>query len=143
MPTPSGDGSSSVSIHTAMAEVPNGGLRQSQPVTSSGQLDHAPDHGDLSESLAKTMVTSSKDAMGFLFQAAAQNDVDSRSDDDDLTGGPSNPQDALSDAASPELYPQAQLPPHVSKETLGLWNKHRFVVQGWYSASEAIAYLQL
>lgn len=102
--------------------------------------------GDLSESLAKTMVTSSKDAMGLLFQAADQPENDSTSDDDEseepmdvIPAG----RDGKSDATSPLLSSESRLPSQFSEEKLALWNRHRFVVQGWFSAHEAISYLQL
>lgn len=103
------------------------------------------DAGNFSDNLAKTMVTSSKDAIGLLFQAAEQNESDSRSndEDDDPAGLQLASRDGFSDAASPLMYCEAQLPPQLSKETLALWNQHRFVVQGWFSAMEAISYLQL
>ena len=106
--------------------------------------------GDLSDTLAKTVVTSSKDAIGLLFQAAEQHDTDSRSEDDDDdndndndAGNFSARRDGVSETTSPLMYSEAQLPPQLSEESLALWKRHRFVVQGWFSAVEAISYLQL
>ena len=108
-----------------------------------GPPEQTPGSGDLSETLAKTMVTSSKDAIGLLFQAAHSNDADSKSDEDEPARVVQGSWEGTSDAASPLMYSEAQLPPQLSKETVALWNKHRFVVQGWFSAHEAISYLQL
>ena len=105
--------------------------------------------GDFSDTLAKTVVTSSKDAIGLLFRAAEQSDTDSRSEDDDdnndddSAGTFSARWDGVSETTSPLMYSGAQLPPQFSEESLALWKRHRFVVQGWFSAVEAISYLQL
>lgn len=97
----------------------------------------------LSKNLAKTMVTSSRDAIGLLFEAADQNEDDFRSDNDETMPTPTASRDNLSGATSPYMHFDAQLPPQLSQETLALWNRHRFVVQGWFTALEAISYLQL
>lgn len=107
--------------------------------------------GDLHTDMVKTFVTSSSDAMGLLFQAAEQNDSDSDTDDGARNARETGPASAarrlgedFSDAAtSPWMSTEAQLPPQLTKETLALWNKHRFVVQGWFSAFEAISYIEL
>lgn len=107
--------------------------------------------GDLHTDVVKTFVTSSTDAMGLLFQAADGNDSDSDTDRDSanvrdgmLPGLSRRLGDDLSDTAtSPWMSSEAQLPPQLTKETLAVWNKHRFVVQGWFSAFEAISYLEL
>lgn len=106
---------------------------------------------DLRTDVVKTFVTSSTDAMGLLFQAAEQNDSDSDTDrdashvrDGGLRGASRRLGDDFSEAAtSPWMSSEAPLPPQLTKETLALWNKHRFVAQGWFSAFEAISYIEL
>lgn len=129
------------------------------PATDAGEQDT---HGRMPEAtqlnrpanlhrgVVQTFVTSSTDAMGLLFQAAEQNDSDSDTDQDATNSGhghlPASSRrlgDDLSDTASPYMSSETQLPPHLTKETLALWNQHRFVLQGWFSAFEAISYLEL
>ncbi|KAK5169338.1 zinc finger transcriptional activator [Saxophila tyrrhenica] len=126
--------------------MPTSDPRQHAP-TAQERVTEPPIPGDISNNLAKTMVTSSKDAIGLLFQAADQIDTDSRSDDDDEDDD--SPADHLSashngtsDAATPLMHMERRLPPQLSNETIALWNKHRFVVQGWFSAFEAISYFE-
>jgi hypothetical protein len=138
--------------------------RMSQPGPTSGTATGSAEHeqrampdraqqtrpDDLQTEVVKTFVTSSNDAMGLLFQAAEENESDSDTDRDASNGRVGNSmntfqrRDDFSDAAaSPWISSEAQLPPQLTRETLAVWNKHRFVMQGWFSAFEAISYVEL
>jgi hypothetical protein len=145
-----------------VSSAPSARMSQSGPIsgTAAGSVEHEqramPDRAqqarpdDLQTEVVKTFVTSSNDAMGLLFQAA-QNDSDSDTDRDAFNGRDGNSMntfqrrgDDFSDAAtSPWISSEAQLPPQLTRETLAVWNKHRFVMQGWFSAFEAISYVEL
>lgn len=96
----------------------------------------------LQRDVMQTFVTNSKDAIGLLFRAAEQ--IDSEDSDEQQHDG-----DFLGDgsAAAGSIYniqsPSMPSPGIASTETLDLWDQHRFVRQGWFTAREAVTYLEL
>lgn len=106
-----------------------------------GQLEQGrtPDVADgtsqLDSDVMRAVVTSSRDAIGLLFSAA------DHEEDDAATDGSEPGVDA--DDASMGLSPGLPLPSWLSPSTLGLWQKHRFVMQGWFTAHQAVMYMEL
>ena len=99
---------------------------------------------ELGAEVVQTAVTSSRDAIGLLFKAAAHDSTDAQEEDEDggdSSDGPRGAGDVLSPYATPSqsVNGSRSIPP----ELLALWSKHRFVRQGWFTAHEAIAFIQL
>lgn len=102
--------------------------------------------GDLGAEVVQTVVTSSRDAIGLLFKAAARDSTDGQdADDDDDEGVVGDETRGAGGILSPYATPDqnASHSRSISPELLALWNKHRFVRQGWFTAYEAIAFIQL
>lgn len=111
----------------------------------------------IDDRVMRTIVTSSNDALGLLFQAveernpAARRDsqgrrFDGESDSDNLRGHGSpnqhrTPRSVFSASMSAQNPPEQLSSP--TPELLKLWNRCRFVKQGWFSAREAITYIDL
>lgn len=90
---------------------------------------------DLQSDVLQTFVTSSRDAVGLLFRAAEQNDSDSSDEQSGLDNArQENMLGSVYSMPSPAL---------ASNETLSLWEKHRFVRQGWFTPREAVSYIEL
>jgi hypothetical protein len=88
-----------------------------------------------------TVVSSTKDALGLLFKAAEHQESDSDDPDDPtLAVGPrDSPASAHTSYVHVPVVPCRLSKP--SKSVIDLWNKHRFVRQGWFSATEAVTYI--
>ncbi|KAL2070138.1 hypothetical protein VTL71DRAFT_14818 [Oculimacula yallundae] len=115
-----------------------------------GSLDgNATRPNDMSEKLMRTVVTSSNDALGLLFQAVEQQnhggDNGGRIDGD--TGGDMTeisqhrtPQSVASMATGTLQQESLSV---AEPEVLNLWGRCRFVRMGWFSAREAITFVDL
>lgn len=108
----------------------------------------------------RTVVSSSNDALGLLFEAVEQEQNGSFSGDlqaleTNTDGGypdgshashhPAqhvSPYSVMSTASKPGPILQEQLS-SATPEILRLWNRCRFVKQGWFTAREAITYIDL
>lgn len=92
----------------------------------------------------QTVVSSSKDALGLLFKAAEQQETDSdeQSDRHVTARAYDNPASALTSNVNPSMIPPSTLS-KPTKAVIQLWNQHRFVRQGWFSAVEAVTYVDL
>lgn len=87
----------------------------------------------------QTVVASSSDAVGLLFGAANSSDSegsDGAGDEPPSYGSVPKQSISGSSAFSPSLNTREP----VSADVLELWNQHRFVRQGWFTAREAVAY---
>ncbi|KAF7195985.1 Transcriptional activator ARO80 [Pseudocercospora fuligena] len=95
---------------------------------------------NLEADMVRRTVTTSKDAVGLLFTAAEPHISDSNEDDEESQDHcvSNAPLDTVSSAASPMVA----LPKHLSQDTIALWENHRFIRQGWFTAFEAVAYVQ-
>jgi hypothetical protein len=110
----------------------------------------------LNDRVMRTIVASSNDALGLLFQAVEQPNQSSNEpspgpdiedeDDDQQPGRGSKeppqyrtPHSAISNGnvSIPEQLSS------VSHDLLKLWNRCRFIKQGWFSAREAVTYIDL
>ncbi|EMD00514.1 hypothetical protein BAUCODRAFT_144175 [Baudoinia panamericana UAMH 10762] len=86
-----------------------------------------------------TLVTSSSDAVGLLFSAAVHPDSSDPEDD----GQPErHTRQQRSEDTSTQANSELHLPGHLQPDTLLLWEKLRFVRQGWFTAPEAVSYLE-
>ena len=131
----------------------NGNLHRS---LQQGKIIPAPDHNtrrpsaigfspqsvsDLGRDVLQTAVTSSRDAMGLLFKAAAEEPDGFH--DTDVEGERPRSNTTSPAGTSPDGELRLCLPSEVSPELVDIWTKHRFVRQGWFSPYEAIAYIEL
>lgn len=109
----------------------------------------------LASSVMRTVVSSGNDALNLLFEAAHHKDViDSQEISRQAEGGATNVQTV----ADGELYetPRSTIPnvtspfmahpvrmSKASRDVLKVWNSCRFVQMGWFSAEEAVTYVDL
>ncbi|KAF2159501.1 hypothetical protein M409DRAFT_70956 [Zasmidium cellare ATCC 36951] len=110
-------------------------------VRESSESGHAPRQTDLVGSVVQTVVTSGKDALGILFQAA------------DSSGEIGPPTDELEDESNEQAHKlPGQCPPiHHKPVALSMisdtahqtWSASRFVKMGWLVPAEAVTYLDL
>lgn len=94
---------------------------------------------NLGDQVVQTVVASSSDAVGLLFRAADCSDSDgfeSAANQDDNALAPEQ------SVCTSNMSPRLNIREPVASEILELWEQHRFVRQGWFTAREAIAYLQ-
>ncbi|KAH8588834.1 hypothetical protein B0O99DRAFT_524363 [Bisporella sp. PMI_857] len=110
----------------------------------------------MSQTLMRTIVSSSNDALGLLFKAVEQ-PIDSGDQDGtqqeeiaNLGFNDADNNQSTQDSVRHETpYSTAPGPPPlhqlsvVSQDVLQLWNRCRFVKQGWLSAREAVTYVDL
>ena len=98
---------------------------------------------DLHNDVMQTVVTSSNDAVGILFRAAGQEDSDGSEEvipdrplhhlnGSEFSTSPTN-------THSPAMTTSGQ----ISDDILDIWDQHRFVRQGWFTAREAVIYVEL
>ena len=94
--------------------------------------------------MVQTVVSSSKDALGLLFKAAEQQETDSdeQADNPPAARAYDSPASALTSNVNVSMIPPSTLS-RPSKAVVELWNQHRFVRQGWFSAVEAVTYVDL
>ena len=116
--------------------------RKTKDALEAGDNRHDGSTADYDSAVVRTVVSSSNDALGLLFKAAEQ------PDDSDDSGDPIQPPGRRdSSRYAPNATPTSTLLPSTlsrpSKETMGLWKQHLFVRQGWFSAVEAITYVDL
>ncbi|KAJ9602635.1 hypothetical protein H2200_012828 [Cladophialophora chaetospira] len=98
-----------------------------------------PDH--LQDQVVQTVVASSSDAVGLLFRAAGSSDSegsDGLANEETQNGTGIRHSMTASNTMSPSLNIRESVPADI----LELWNQHRFVRQGWFTAREAVAYVQ-
>jgi hypothetical protein len=113
----------------------------------------------LNNRVMRTIVTSSNDALGLLFQGVEQQN-ESVNDDRQTVAGRTRaefqghvhtdaepiqhrtPRSGLPMGTTPGQVFQEQLSP-VERDILALWNRCRFIKQGWFSAKEAVTYIDL
>lgn len=106
----------------------------------------ASDAMDITDSIG----SSTEETLALLFRAAEQhtedveNDLDVNQPMEDYTIRHPNTVDTADSIQTPmnATYPASKMSAP-SQETLCLWNKNRFVRQGWYSAREAATYVEL
>ncbi|KAH6976036.1 hypothetical protein BKA56DRAFT_552471 [Ilyonectria sp. MPI-CAGE-AT-0026] len=102
--------------------------------------------GDLTDSVMRTLVSNGNDAMRLLFQAATEH---SRTDGDTLSNGQPTSRTlaiAAPSTTSPENIPSVATtgPIYFSPATpdvLKVWRAFRFARMGWFTAEEAITYI--
>ncbi|KAL5381216.1 hypothetical protein PMIN06_000196 [Paraphaeosphaeria minitans] len=99
---------------------------------------------DLSHSVMRTVVSSGSDALNLLFEAAHHRDalenqarVESQAQDTPCSGPDGQPSSPFTFKAQPVQMSQP------SPETLRVWTTCRFVQMGWFSAHEAVTYVDL
>ncbi|KAF7552171.1 hypothetical protein G7Z17_g4494 [Cylindrodendrum hubeiense] len=105
-------------------------------------------NANLTGSVMRTLVSNGNDAMKLLFQAATEH---SRTDGDALSNEPSASRtfaNAVPSTTSPENIPSvATTGPiyfsPVSHDILKVWRAFRFTRMGWFTAEEAITYVDL
>ena len=95
---------------------------------------------------SQLVVRSSDDAIGLLFSAAEE--ADSERDHEDGSAETNKPGQFLGDSpfsvwSSSAVSPGKSRLCNASAENISLWSQHRFVRQGWFSAREAITYIDL
>ncbi|KFY81322.1 hypothetical protein V500_11530 [Pseudogymnoascus sp. VKM F-4518 (FW-2643)] len=114
----------------------------------------------LSNRVMRTVVSSSNDALGLLFEAVEQQQNGSFSDGLQALG--TNTDGGYPDGSHSSHHPAQHISPHssmstaskpgpilqeqlssVTPEILRLWNRCRFVKQGWFTAREAVTYIDL
>jgi hypothetical protein len=95
--------------------------------------------GRLHDQVVQTVVASSSDAVGLLFRAANATDSEGSGEADDQNAPEIGFQSSTTatDIQSPSL----NIREPVSADLLDLWNQHRFVRQGWFTAREAVSYV--
>jgi hypothetical protein len=111
----------------------------------------------LANSMMRTVVSSGNDALNILFEAAnAQSQEDSMMESDSM---PENEQHRAGHPVTcegsskqieltvpPEVLKKAMRPvelSHVSKDVLNVWEACRFVRMGWFTAREAVTFIDL
>jgi hypothetical protein len=105
----------------------------------------------LASSMMRTVVASGNDALNILFEAAtAQEDSHVDTSSESISGPPSTGpsqertpgnSDAAFESVTRTIHP-AQLS-NVSHETLNIWEACRFVKMGWFTAREAVTFVDL
>lgn len=111
---------------------------ETPPSQDLGRPEATPLTDALQDQVVQTVVASSSDAVGLLFGAAGSSDSESsdelgNKDDNDVAAGQSTIDNIL--------CPRLNVHEPVSPDILDLWNQHRFVRQGWFTALEAAAYV--
>lgn len=102
------------------------------PIANSGRLRSVSDHehgnqeDGLPTSMLQKVVTSNKDALEILFDAAIRDESQSQLNN------------SLATNPTPPLPPVA-----TDADALRIWNAYRFVKMGWFSAQEAMALVDL
>lgn len=104
----------------------------------------------LADSLIRTLVTNSKDAMNLLFQAAVER-ADTDTEETTTNSPPTSRMRANASVEQPtpgttastarEILPLCASTP--SPEVVRLWRAFRFTKMGWFTAEEAITYVDL
>lgn len=104
--------------------------------------------GDLTDSVMRTLVSNGKDALRLLFQAAIEHvkqDGTTPSNPPSVSRHPLHsgaeivtPQTTASMRTSRPIY----LSP-ASPDALTVWRAFRFVKMGWFTAEEAVTYMEL
>ncbi|KAK4945163.1 hypothetical protein LTR10_015589 [Elasticomyces elasticus] len=103
-----------------------------------GRPDAASLTDALQDEVVQTVVASSSDAVGLLFGAAGSLDSEGS---DEMENQDANDVDAGQSIAGNILCPRLNIPERFLPDILDLWNQHRFVRQGWFTALEAAAYV--
>ena len=93
------------------------------------------------DGVVQTVVSSSKDALGLLFQAAEEEDTDDSDDPIVISGAPDHTSPTSTTAQHPGITPSRLSRP--TREVVDLWEEFSFVRQGWFSATEAVTYIDL
>ncbi|KAF3000878.1 hypothetical protein E8E13_007707 [Curvularia kusanoi] len=126
----------------------NGHAHRSDILSPTAQLRRvSSSQPDLAHSVMRTVVSSGSDALNLLFEAANHRDA---IDNQEANGsqayetprsGPSGGYDAGSPFHTFRAQPVQMSTP--SPETLKIWTSCRFVQMGWFSAHEAVTYVDL
>ncbi|KAF2744563.1 hypothetical protein M011DRAFT_460847 [Sporormia fimetaria CBS 119925] len=102
----------------------------------------------LSDSVMRTVVSSGKDALNLLFEAAAHRDA--MESQNEAAASASQPYEtprsgiSLQNPSSPFTFKaQPVQMSQPSPETLKIWTSCRYVQMGWFSAHEAVTYVDL
>jgi hypothetical protein len=105
---------------------------------------HRPSTSTIDRDVMDTVVSSSKDALGILFKAAEHQDT---SEDSSVVEENAVPPYQNDSPGSTLLYAPVPLPPSAlskpAQSTLDVWDAFRFVRQGWFTAREAVTYIDL
>ncbi|OQE46287.1 hypothetical protein PENCOP_c001G01818 [Penicillium coprophilum] len=133
-----------------------------RPSVGSSQTDQSPSHvyennrhranSTLASSMMRTVVASGNDALNILFEAAtAQEDVNHDTSSESLAGpssaGPSTQDrtpgnyDAAIESVARVIHPVKLS--DATQDTLNVWEACRFVKMGWFTAREAVTYIDL
>lgn len=111
---------------------------------SSTDLHHT--NTALDEEVVKTLVSSSNDARNVLFKVANEHDPDDSDDQPAYADALDNVSLASSLTNNTKVShqaPQVVILSNLTKEDAELWSRQRFVRQGWFTAQEAITYVDL
>lgn len=108
---------------------------QSLTIQEPEQEDTTHSVQNIQSEVLETLVTNPRDAMGLLFKAAEHSTSDSS---DESVASRTSRQDEISSS----IYSMPS-PALASSEALGVWEKHRFVRQGWFTPHEAVSYIEL
>ncbi|KAM5356718.1 hypothetical protein ACJ41O_003364 [Fusarium nematophilum] len=121
---------------------------QANEVAASPSLGSAGGAGDLTDSVMRTLVSNGKDALRLLFQAAvehANNDGESPSNPSSLSRPPVH---VIGETPTPQTNISIRTTRPIrfspaSHDILTVWRAFRFVKMGWFTAEEAVAYVDL
>lgn len=112
------------------------------PRTSAlSQSSTAGEDTGLGDTVMRTVVSSGNDALKLLFQAAQQRDSESSNH---ATSGFHNPSQSAMEFATPLTAASSHFQSfQASSAVLKVWDAFRFVKMGWFSAEEAVCYMDL
>ncbi|KAH7144519.1 hypothetical protein B0J13DRAFT_555417 [Dactylonectria estremocensis] len=135
------DAQDSSELPAAVTEPQLSGLTRTRSIPVAGA-------GDLTDSVMRTLVSNGNDAMKILFQAATEHariDGDTAANDPLASRALAN---MASSTASPENIPSVTATGPIyfspaSYDILKVWRAFRFTRMGWFTAQEAITYVDL
>jgi hypothetical protein len=124
----------------------NGSAADLASGASQPQVGDRASDANIGKDVMRTVVASSKDALGLLFRAAEQQDAS-----DDALEHPErrsslhandSPASALTSGAVPAPFPASALS-SPTQAVIDIWDTFRFIRQGWFSPREAVTYIDL
>lgn len=93
--------------------------------------------------IARTAVASPNDARALLFKAADQQDTDDSDDQPVYTIDVDQTSPASASTSNTKIFLPVVTLSQITEEDVNLWKQHRFVRQGWFTAQEAVTYIDL
>ncbi|KAK1986444.1 hypothetical protein LZ30DRAFT_582136 [Colletotrichum cereale] len=120
--------------------------REDQPPvpTSHGNDQGVSPRDGLADTVMRTIVLTGNDALNLLFQAAEQRDAESVH----AAASTSHESQLAKEAATPSsvyhtIVADRNICPQPETEVLQVWDSFRFVKMGWFTAEEAVVYMNL